>query len=51
MGKYSDQKDEWEMIDEKGKTWLKKNLPSTVTIAKILETAAATVGVEINSGL
>ena len=51
MGKYLDQNDEWEMIDEKGKTWLKKNLPSTVTTAKILETAAATVGVEINSGL
>ena len=26
MGKYSDQKDEWEMIDEKGKTWLKLTL-------------------------
>ena len=51
MGKYSDQKDEWEMIAEKGKKWLKKNLPSTVTVAIILETAAATVGVEINSGL
>ena len=51
MGKYSDQKDEWEMIAEKGKKWLKKNLPSTVTVAIILKTAAATVGVEINSGL
>ena len=46
MGKYSDQKDEWEMIAEKGKKWLKKNLPSTDTFTKVLNIAAAVVGVQ-----
>ena len=46
MGKYSDQKDEWEMITEKGKKWLKKNLPSTDTFTKVLNIAAAVVGVQ-----
>ena len=31
MGKFSDQKDEWEMIAEKGKNWMKKNLSTAVT--------------------
>ena len=46
MGKYSNQKDEWEMIAEKGKKWLKKNLPSTDTFTKVLNIAAAVVGVQ-----
>ncbi|XP_022810501.1 von Willebrand factor A domain-containing protein 5A-like isoform X2 [Stylophora pistillata] len=46
MGKYVDQKDEWEMIDEKGTKWLKKNLPSTDAFAKVLKSAAAVVGVQ-----
>lgn len=46
MGKYVDQKDEWEMIAEKGTKWLKKNLPSTDAFAKVLKSAAAVVGVQ-----
>ena len=30
MGKFLDQKDEWEMIAEKGSKWMKKNLPAGV---------------------
>ena len=45
MGRWTDKKNEWEMIAEKGKKWPKKNLPSTIIVAKILETAAVTVGV------
>ena len=51
MGKFLDQKDEWEIISEKGKKWLKKNVPSTITFAKMLESAAAAVGVQVNPGL
>ena len=51
MGKYSDQKDEWEMIAEKGKKWLKKNLPGSLTLDQVLESAATAVGVWINTGL
>ena len=47
MGKFLDQKDEWEMIAEKGKKWMKKNLPAAVTYDKVLEAAAAAVGVQI----
>lgn len=46
LGKYVDQKDEWEMIVEKGTKWLKKNLPSTDAFAKVLKSAAAVVGVQ-----
>ena len=47
MGKFLDQKDEWEMIAEKGKKWMKKNLPAAVTYDKVLEAAATAVGVQI----
>ena len=47
MGKFLDQKDEWEMIAEKGKKWLKKNLPGGVKYDDILESAATAVGVQI----
>ena len=51
MGKYPDQKDEWEMIAEKGKKWLKKNLPGSLTLDQVLESAATAVGVWVNTGL
>ena len=51
MGKYSDQKDEWEMIAEKGRKWLKKNLPGSLTLGQVLESAATAVGVQVNTGL
>ena len=51
MGKYSDQKDEWEMIAEKGKKYLKKNLPGSLTLDQVLESAATAVGVQVNTGL
>ena len=47
MGKFLDQKDEWEMIAEKGKKWLKKNLPGAVKYDDMLESAATVVGVQI----
>ena len=51
MGKYPDQKDEWEMIAEKGKKYLKKNLPGSLTLDQVLESAATAVGVWVNTGL
>ena len=51
MGKYSDQKDEWEMIAEKGKKYLKKNLPGSLTLDQVLESAANAVGVQVDTGL
>ena len=50
MGKFADQKDEWEMIAEKGTKWMKKNLPAGVKYENVLEAAATTVGVQINLG-
>ena len=47
MGKFLDQKDEWEMIAEKGKKWLKKNLPGAVKYDDMLESAATEVLVQI----
>ena len=47
MGKFLDQKDEWEMIAEKGKKWMKKNLPAAVKCDEVLKSAAAAVGVQI----
>ena len=47
MGKFLDQKDEWEMIAGKGKKWLKKNLPGAVKYDDMLESAATAVGVQI----
>ena len=51
MGKFLDQKDEWEMIAEKGKKWMKKNLPATVKCDDVLKSAAAAVGVQIQFSL
>ena len=47
MGKFLDQKDEWEMIAEKGKKWLKRNLPGGMKYDDMLESAATAVGVQI----
>ena len=47
MSKFLDQKDEWEMIAEKGKKWMKKNLPAAVTYDKVLQSAANAAGVQI----
>ena len=47
MGKFLDQKDEWEMIAEKGSKWMKKNLPAGVKYENVLHAAATTVGVQI----
>ena len=46
-GKFLDQKDEWEMIAEKGKKWMKKNLPAAVKYDNVLAFAAKAVGVQI----
>ena len=51
VGKFTDQKDEWEMIAEKGTKWMKKNLPAGVKYENILETAATAVGVQLNPEL
>ena len=50
MGKFLDQKDEWEMIAEKGSKWMKKNLPAGVKYQNVLEAAATTVGVQVKVG-
>ena len=50
MGKFLDQKDEWEMIAEKGSKWMKKNLPAGVRYKNVLEAAATTVGVQVKVG-
>ena len=47
MGKFLDQKDEWEIIAEKGSKWIKKNLPAGVKYDNVLEAAATTVSVKI----
>ena len=47
MGKFLDQKDEWEMIAEKGKKWMKKNLLGAVKYEDMLESAATAVGNQI----
>ena len=50
MGKFLDQKDEWEMIAEKGSKWMKKHLPADVKYENVLEAAATTVGVQVQLG-
>ncbi|KAL9954876.1 hypothetical protein ACROYT_G042461 [Oculina patagonica] len=57
MGKFLDQKDEWEMIAEKGTKWMKKNLPAGVKYENVLKakkreretrvSAATTIAVKI----
>ena len=50
MGKFLDQRDEWEMIAEKGSKWMKKHLPAGVKYVNVLEAAATTVGVQVQLG-
>ena len=50
MGKFLDQKDEWEMIAEKGSKRMKKQLPAGVKYENVLEAAATTVGVQVKLG-
>ena len=45
--KFLDQKDELEMIAEKGTKWMKKNLPAVVKYENVLTAAATTVSVKI----
>ena len=47
MGKFLDQKDEWEVIAEKGKKWMKKNLPAAVKYDNVLKSAATVIGVQV----
>ena len=47
MGSFSDQKDEWEMIAERGTKWMKENLPNAVNYDDVLKSAAAVIGVHI----
>ena len=47
MGKFLDQKDEWEMIAEKGTKWMKKNLPAGVKYENVLQASATTVEVKV----
>ena len=47
MGKFGDRRDEWEMIAEKGKKWIRKNLPANVKDDEVLKFAAAAIGVQI----
>ena len=46
-GKFLDQKDEWEMIAEKGTKWMKKNLPAGVKYENVLTAAATVVSAKI----
>ena len=50
MGKFLDQKDEWEMIAEKGSKWMKKNLPAGVKYENVLKAASTTLGVQVIPG-
>ena len=47
MGKFGNKKDEWQMIAEKGKKWIRKNLPANVKDDEVLNFAAAAIGVQI----
>ena len=47
MGKFLDQKDEWEMIAEKGSKWMKKNLSAGAKYDNVLAAAATAVSVKI----
>ena len=47
MGKFGGKKDEWEMIAEKGKKWIRKNLPANLKDDEVLKFAAAALGVQI----
>ncbi|XP_068682232.1 von Willebrand factor A domain-containing protein 5A-like [Montipora foliosa] len=45
--KFSNQRDEWEMIAEKAKKWMNKNLPVAVKYDSILQSAANAIGAQI----
>ena len=45
--KFSNQKDEWEMIAEKAKKWMNKNLPVSIKYDSVLQSAANAIGVQI----
>ena len=47
MGKFGGKKDEWEMIAEKGKKWIRKTLPANLKDDEVLKFAAAAIGVQI----
>ncbi|XP_068682454.1 von Willebrand factor A domain-containing protein 5A-like isoform X1 [Montipora foliosa] len=47
MAKFLDQKDEWEMIAEKAKKWMKKNVPADIKYDSVLQSAANAIGVQI----
>ena len=48
MGKFGNKRDEWVMVEEKGKKWVKKNLPAAIKYDEVITFAAATVGVQIS---
>ena len=45
--KFSNRRDEWEMIAEKAKKWMNKNLPVAVKYDSILQSAANAIGAQI----
>ena len=44
-GKFLDQEDEWEMIAEKGKKWMNKNLPVALNCESMLQSATMVIDV------
>ena len=48
MGKFLDQKDEWEMIAEKGSKWMKNNVLAGVKFDNVLAAAVTSVGSRVN---
>ena len=50
-GKYWDRQDEWEMIADKGKRWLRSNVPRGVQPADVLQAAAKTLGVKLQDSI
>ena len=50
MGKFLDQKDEWEMIAEKRSKWMKTNVLAGVKYDHVLAGAGTSVGFQVNPG-
>ena len=44
-GKFLDQEDEWEMIADKGKRWMNKNLPAALDCESMLQSASIVIDV------
>ena len=44
-GKFLDREDEWEMIAEKGKKWMSKNLPAALNCESMLQSATKVIDV------